>query len=894
LDKRLTLEFATQKLDLSPQEPSSNLPLPETMKLYQEQSEARKQALKDLSDKDGWLVLYSVIVPEVFCKDLVRIGTVVDGGKWVCNPVRINDFDTCVVYSLGIRNEVSFEQEFARFTYQKCLIRSLDKNAQESRTLNEIKKSNGIFMRALITSETNKSMNHYNMKSLMEFFDDKKIDILKVDIEGFEYTIVNEFTTIPICQILIEVHGSTPKKTLELLQKISQGGYYLYSYEINGGYPTLMMVTGAKIYMTKRLYLARHYPIITGVCIFATYLIYSCYSDEETESPLASAESKDRIAKPDFTFSSSASEGDSNDECKLIEADPYDAEILPFITFDKKHCIPKNPTITRLENAHIIIKKNNYLNLDYSNCFTRCHTAITEKLFQSSEWEKLFPEKEIPCDIVEVQCYYQLPSENNFDVEKAAYWNIHVQVYKKQKSPSYNEIQRPSVHIFLLDSVSHPEMIRSLPKTLTYLKEKFNIISFPFHSLNGKISHHNGFATLFGKNVFSETTNEGIYPSRPVDYKNFTHYLDEDQYIGKIFQSAGYITALCETSYTSVFAKFEGFRKLPADHVCNPAGVILDGEKKNIFIRRCDRHHGYQFKYLESFAKEYEGRPKFSLSWNTQLAHESLDGIYPHDDMFLEFFQSIEKEVENSYFILMADHGPRYGDFRETSAGHRENLNPALFITLPKSIRENHPEVVNIVKQNSRKMTTHYDLFATLVEIADSKDPKFLKEDLILYGKSLLKPLEKERSCRSLMILPDLCLCETPKTTVTNKSFVVDMTNFAISKMNDITTPIRNICYSLELDTDFPPRAEQVHFPKITEVKLYKLQFRTTPGTGRFWTFIIKNRKGEYSIMGNIIHRGSARKPDVFCDPPFAPNFCPCRRLEQKNKSLSLQRYLFG
>ena len=211
---------------------------PAIVELYQRQAQIRKQKLTDLKTQ-GWLTLYSVLVPEVFCKDLVRLGTVVDGGKWICNPVHIRNFEKCTVYSLGINNEPSFEEGFANFTNQKCLIRSFDKNNQNAKTLDRIKNSNGVFMKALISSKVDQSKGIYNFASLMEIYEDKKIDILKIDIEGFEYEIIDELKSTPMCQILIEVHGRQPKKTYEFLKSISEGGYYLFSYEINGAHPDL-------------------------------------------------------------------------------------------------------------------------------------------------------------------------------------------------------------------------------------------------------------------------------------------------------------------------------------------------------------------------------------------------------------------------------------------------------------------------------------------------------------------------------------------------------------------------------------------------------------------------------------------------------------------------------
>ncbi|KAE9546696.1 hypothetical protein FO519_010092, partial [Halicephalobus sp. NKZ332] len=269
---------------------------------------------------------------------------------------------------------------------------------------------------------------------------------------------------------------------------------------------------------------------------------------------------------------------------------------------------------------------------------------------------------------------------NDYIVTRADYWNIHVQIYKNEKNTSEEIPQKPNVHIILIDSVSHPQMIRSLPKTMNYLRREFGIISFPFLNVNGRNSQDNGFAAFLGKQVDKEWHKKRVYPFRKKDYKNFSTFLDDDQYIGSIFGSAGYVTNLCESFHFSVFAKFKGFTKLPADHSCNPAGVLIEGRKKEIFQDRCDMHHTYQLRYLKNFIKTYENKSKFSLTWSTQLTHDDINALYLYDEEFLGFFESIKEELHNSYLFFMSDHGARYGDFREVAAGHREQINPALFI----------------------------------------------------------------------------------------------------------------------------------------------------------------------------------------------------------------------
>uniref|UniRef100_A0A914CM28 Methyltransferase FkbM domain-containing protein n=1 Tax=Acrobeloides nanus TaxID=290746 RepID=A0A914CM28_9BILA len=82
----------------------------------------------------------------------------------------------------------------------------------------------------------------YSLADLFEQHNDTHIEILKVDIEGAEYIIIDQLFKIPVCQIVIEVHGKITfqqndpldiKETLSLLRNISSHGFYFFSYEIN-------------------------------------------------------------------------------------------------------------------------------------------------------------------------------------------------------------------------------------------------------------------------------------------------------------------------------------------------------------------------------------------------------------------------------------------------------------------------------------------------------------------------------------------------------------------------------------------------------------------------------------------------------------------------------------
>lgn len=69
----------------------------------------------------------------------------------------------------------------------------------------------------------------------------------------------------------------------------------------------------------------------------------------------------------------------------------------------------------------------------------------------------------------------------------------------------------------------------------------------------------------------------------------------------------------------------------------------------------------------------------------------------------------------------MGDHGLRVSSFRETKIGMIEDNNPALFVILPEKFRKNEM-VMNIIQKNSNQLVSHFDLYASFVDIARVSD----------------------------------------------------------------------------------------------------------------------------------------------------------------------------
>ena len=113
------------------------------LQLRRQKATERKLALKEF-----WFIeLFNILAPEVsfsfqkfsfqdilrftfqaLCPNIVRLGRIGDGGKWICNPFAVRESARpCIFYSLGLNNEVSFDVEFMNLTENKCHHFAVDK-----------------------------------------------------------------------------------------------------------------------------------------------------------------------------------------------------------------------------------------------------------------------------------------------------------------------------------------------------------------------------------------------------------------------------------------------------------------------------------------------------------------------------------------------------------------------------------------------------------------------------------------------------------------------------------------------------------------------------------------------------------------------------------------------
>lgn len=133
------------------------------------------------------------------------------------------------------------------------------------------------------------------------------------------------------------------------------------------------------------------------------------------------------------------------------------------------------------------------------------------------------------------------------------------------------------------------------------------------------------------------------------------------------------------------------------------------------------------------------------------FSHNYITTPMTMDVKVKQFLENLQQSgaLNDSMVILLSDHGIRFGDIVSTTRGFYELRLPMNFISLPVWFRQEYPEKFSNFLENSRKLTSNFDLHMTLQDV--------LKMSTGIYGgtdlkacpscKSFFEKTEQERGC---------------------------------------------------------------------------------------------------------------------------------------------------
>jgi len=133
--------------------------------------------------------------PSVACAYERRLGSPGEGGKWVCDPHRLTG--KVVVYSVGSKNEFSFEQAVRDVFGARAEIHTFDPGEPAG-------------VPAYVTYHRYAVGADHPLTAILEELGHARVDVLKIDVEGSEYEVMHAAKVggalARVDQIQVEVH----------------------------------------------------------------------------------------------------------------------------------------------------------------------------------------------------------------------------------------------------------------------------------------------------------------------------------------------------------------------------------------------------------------------------------------------------------------------------------------------------------------------------------------------------------------------------------------------------------------------------------------------------------------------------------------------------------------
>ncbi|XP_054717449.1 uncharacterized protein LOC129226844 [Uloborus diversus] len=503
--------------------------------------------------------------------------------------------------------------------------------------------------------------------------------------------------------------------------------------------------------------------------------------------------------------------------CQIPKLHPFDPSLKNIIAPETALVCPGKPLFLFTKpNATVVVNETilkTFYNATSANlyCNYRPIIRMTESAGETLEdyyavgnTRKLHYDLPLNEDFIEIEC--NLPNETLKHYIPLVPLKNNVE--RKKTEISHDSDDKLNVIILGVDSVSALNFQRQFQNTRTFLERKLSPFKLNGYTKVGDNTFPNIVPLLTGHFV-SYYWNETLY---------HTKFFDDLNFVWKLYSAKGYRTFFAEDSPR--FGTFNygkrGFRDPPTDYYYRPMAMAIDERFQRKYMRCINSQIDIELilNYLKDFVRTMDHRPYFSYAMVSTVTHDHLNRA-GHADLpvyriLTDFW---ERGVLNkSLLIVFSDHGIRFGPIRETYIGKFEERMPFIYINYPKWFLEKHPQIVKNLRDNQDRLTTHFDVHATLVHLLLLMKliDKIPEAEQNAHGLSLMGEIPTSRTCEDANIFPHWCPCQQFQNLSTSDNITLECANAIVSKINMMLEPYKNYCVVLELENVTDAQMRQV------------------------------------------------------------------------------------
>lgn len=507
-----------------------------------------------------------------------------------------------------------------------------------------------------------------------------------------------------------------------------------------------------------------------------------------------------------------------SDKCQIPNLDPFDDSIQKFITRTEPIVCSTKPPLTYTKvapgGAHHLLKLNSSAVPHYTvnkGNVSCCYSVITRVNGPSGKKysrtaDNYYSVSE--CSYFEVEVL--LRSEEEFILARCSevtkggkkrevYKNTHAVVPVKHEvelklngsssERSSQEKNRLSILVLGFDSVSRLNLLRTMPKTVNYLRRNQWLELLGYNKI-GENTLPNVAAILMG--LSPDQMKEQCWASRFIKF-------DDCPFIWQEFSKLGYVTAYAEDEPTASTFNYHktGFVVPPTDYYLRP--LLLASEDKlpvkklhslNVCLGPTPTTE-HILRYVTDIATVFRSALYFVMTWINNFSHSSNSIPANMDERVAMFFHELEDTgaLNTTFVIFLSDHGMRWGDIRSTSIGWFEERLPFIYIWVPEWFKKKHPDFYRNLKTNRNRLTSPFDLHLTLREILEiSRQDNVTRLPYECPGcpkcESLFSEVSADRACEDAGITANWCTCNKYRSMSTEDKASEAVATYVLSEIN--------------------------------------------------------------------------------------------------------------